>query len=205
MANEAGGVDWPHLFIPGSKRIIITLHGFGGNESEVSQLGGWLDPDATIFSPRGGKILDGAHYWYGELTPEGFRPDDIHDRATQLRSLIQAAAEHYGFNPHDALIAGFSNGAAMALALATLYPEFITQVAAFSGVYPFPELPTADLSGTKIWYSHGDADPWVPTHASEHAQSSLQALLADTTVLIRPGGHTISGEEITGAQSIFFS
>jgi phospholipase/carboxylesterase len=189
-----------HRWIPGSDQCIITLHGFGGNESEVSQLGQWLDPSASVFSPRGGKSLKGANYWYGTLTESGFDPNDIEARCHLLWEVISNAANHYSFDPKNAIFAGFSNGAAMVIALAVFYPSFVSRVAAFSGVFPFATLPDIDLSGTRVWFSHGDADPWVSKESSEAAIQALLALSAETRILVRPGGHTIAQEEILGAQ-----
>jgi phospholipase/carboxylesterase len=190
----------PHLWIPGSDQCIITLHGFGGNESEVSHLGQWLDPSASVFSPRGGKFLKGANYWYGTLTESGFEPDDIEARCHVLWEVISQAANHYSFDPKTAIFAGFSNGAAMAMALAVYYPSWVSRVAAFSGVFPFATLPDVNLSGTKVWFSHGDADPWVSQESSEAAIQALVALSAETQTLVRAGGHSITQEEILGAQ-----
>jgi phospholipase/carboxylesterase len=197
--------DWPHLFVPGSQQTIITLHGFGGNESEVSALASWLDPNATVLSPRGQKTLDGAHYWYGQLGDSGFAPDDIEHRASELHRFLGHAAVHYGFDLDTSVIAGFSNGAAMALALAIYFPETIHTVAAFSGTLPFSAPPEADLSGTTLWFSHGDADPWVSKEASEWATKTLTTLGPRLETLIRPGAHTISEEEIVQARKFLFS
>ncbi len=196
---------WVHLFVPGSKRTIITLHGFGGNESEVSAVASWLDPEASVLSPRAQKVLDGAHYWYGQLGATGFAPLDIQERALQLRNFLEHAADHYGFDLTTSVIAGFSNGAAMALALAVYFPTQVRSVAAFSGTFPFTQVPDVDLSGTTLWFSHGDADPWVSAQASQWATSSLGALNANLRTLVRPGGHTIAEEEIEAARAFLFS
>jgi phospholipase/carboxylesterase len=191
--------SWPHLYLPGDHPPIITLHGFGGNETEVSALGAWLKPGASVLSPRGEKNLDGAHYWYGTLGATGFAPDDLAARTATLMDFLRQASSHYGFGLSKAVIAGFSNGAAMALALATEYPDEITAIAAFSGTYPYQAHPGADLSGTTVWFSHGDADPWVSQDASRFATQCLEAQSANLSSFVRPGGHTITPDEISGA------
>jgi len=205
MTQSSLAPSWPHLFIAGSGLTVITLHGFGGNESEVSALGRWLDPSATLVSPRGPKTLEGAHYWYGTLGATGFIPDDTKTRASALRDFLIEAGNHYGFDIRSSIIAGFSNGAAMALALAVYFPQDVLRVAAFSGTLPFEQEPEGDLTETKIWYSHGDNDPWVSQEASRFAAQSLRSMGAEVQSLERPGGHTISEEEIRGAQNYFLN
>jgi len=194
---------WPHLFREGTGPAIITLHGYGGNEVEVSGLATWLAPHRPVFSPRGLVVEHDTHRWYGQFTGSGFDPVDITIRAEELMGLVREAASHYGFDLRDALVAGFSNGAAMATALTFLYPAEIRQVAAFSGVLPFSSRPQADLSGVVVWTSHGDADPWVSTEEGTRVVSALEGAGAHVGHLTRPGGHGITEEEISGAQEFF--
>jgi len=196
---------WPHLFRPGSEPAIITLHGFGGNENEASAIATWLPSASLVLSPRGPKHQDGADYWYGALDENGFNPVDLEEQAHALMDFLEQAALHYRFNLHDAVLTGFSNGAAMALGMAALFPDRIHSVAAFSGTMPFREPPSGDLSQTSIWFSHGDRDGWVPPVASDFATETLTSLGARLGFLTRSGGHEITPEEIEGARNFLLN
>jgi len=196
--------QWPHLYRPGSGPVIVTLHGYGGNELEVSGLADWLDGSRPVLSPRGRIDEQGTYRWYGRFTGEQFDPVDIHERAEELMVFLRHSADRYGFTLADALISGFSNGGAMAAALGVLYPAEIRQIAVFSGVLPFHTLPNPDLTGTKVWSSHGNADMWVSDEAGEHVVTSFRLLGATVGSLVRPGGHGITDEEIQGARDFLF-
>ena len=183
--------------------MIVTLHGYGGNEVEVSGLADWLDPSRPVLSPRGTINEQGTYRWYGKFTGKQFDPVDIHERADHLMGFLRHSADHYGFTMTDALISGFSNGGAMAAALAVLYPEEIRQVAVFSGVFPFHTLPTTHLSGVRVWSSHGDTDMWVSEEAGQHLVASLESLGATVGSMVRPGGHGITDDEVVGAKTYF--
>jgi phospholipase/carboxylesterase len=193
--------QWPHLYRVGTGPVIVTLHGYGGNEVEVSGLADWLDATRPVLSPRGRVTEQGTVRWYGKFTGQAFDPVDIHERADELMIFLRHSANQNGFTLSDALISGFSNGAAMAVALGVLYPTEIRQVAAFSGVLPFHTLPDADLSDSTVWSSHGDADMWVSEEAGQHLVSSLTSLGATVGSLVRPGGHGITDEEVGGART----
>jgi len=191
---------WPHLYRDGSGPVIITLHGYGGNEVEVSGLGDWLDASRPVLSPRGRIDEQGAYRWYGRFTGQQFDPVDIQERADELMVFLRESANHYTFNLAEALVSGFSNGGAMAAALGVLYPAEIRQVAVFSGVFPFHALPDTDLTGTRVWSSHGNTDMWVSEEAGRHLVSSLESLGATVGSLVRPGGHGITDDEVIGAK-----
>lgn len=200
-----GLASWPHLFRPGVGQLIVTLHGYGGNEVEVSELASWLHPGAPVLSPRGTVIENDTHRWYGRFTGSSFEPVDIVQRAADLMGFLREASHHYDVDLSTALVSGFSNGAAMAIALGVLYPEEVTRVAAFSGVFPFTDMPGADLSGLMLWTSHGDSDPWVSGVAGRQVVETCTALGATVESLVRPGGHTITAEEVAGAREFFGS
>jgi phospholipase/carboxylesterase len=203
MTGADGQPSWPHLFRPGVGELIVTLHGYGGNEVEVSELAHWLHPGAPVLSPRGTVVEAGTHRWYGRFTGSSFEPVDIVERAGDLIGFLRKASHHYDLDLSTALVSGFSNGAAMALALGVLYPGEITQVAAFSGVFPFQATPEVDLHGLKVCTSHGDSDPWVSGAAGRQVVESVSALGATVGSLVRPGGHGITEEEVAGARSFF--
>jgi len=201
--NSPDEPAWPHVYRPGTGPTIITLHGYGGNEAEVSGLATWLHPDATVLSPRGQLVEGDTLRWYGRFTGQQFDPVDIEDRAAELMAFLRDAAARYSFALQDALVAGFSNGGAMAAALGVLYPDEITRVVVFSGVLPFDSLPPTDLSSTSVWSSRGDSDMWVSEEAGRHLTESLSSRGARVGSLVRPGGHGITEEEIQGAQEFF--
>jgi phospholipase/carboxylesterase len=196
--------QWPHLYRPGSGPVIVTLHGYGGNEVESSGLAEWLDATRPVLSPRGTVNEQGTFRWYGRFTGQQFDPVDIHERAEKLMAFLRHSANFYGFTLSDALVSGFSNGAAMSVALGVLYPAEIRQVAAFSGVLPFAHLPDSNLTGVRVWSSHGNTDMWVSEEAGKHLVSSLKSLGATVGQLVRPGGHGITDEEIQGARKFLF-
>lgn len=203
MSDHTTALSWPHVYREGSGPVIVTLHGYGGNETEVSGLADWFDSTRPVLSPRGTIVEEGIFRWYGRFTGAQFDPVDIEARAEDLMGFLRQAAKVYGFSLDEALVSGFSNGAAMALALAALFPTEVRQVAAFSGVFPFDTPPATDMSGVSVWSSHGDTDMWVSGEAGRRVVESCERLGATVGSLVRPGGHGITAEEVTAAKEFF--
>ena len=53
--------DFIYRFIPGNgERTLLLLHGTGGNETDLLPLGFAIAPDASLLSPRGKVLENGA-------------------------------------------------------------------------------------------------------------------------------------------------
>src|ERR671926_467338 len=99
---EAGGTsDAPTL---------LLLHGTGGGENSLVQIGKQLAPNAGILSPRGKVLENGMPRFFRRLAEGVFDHEDLVARTHELADFIEAAAEEYGFDPSKVVAAGYSNG-----------------------------------------------------------------------------------------------
>lgn len=193
---------WPHTFTPGEGELFVTLHGTGGNESEITALASALDPGAAVLSPRGRVTEQGMNRWFRRLGEGIFDVDDVIARAAELAGFIGAARSAYGLEGRAITALGFSNGANIALAVAQLHPGVFSRVIAFSGMYPFGDrVLEADLAGAEVLMLGGDADPMAPLDRVRVAVSELTRKGADVELALRPGGHGITPSDLENARS----
>jgi len=194
--------SWPHLFAPAEGELFVTLHGTGGNESEITALATALDPAAAVLSPRGRVTEQGMNRWFRRLGEGNFDVDDVIARAAELVGFIAAAQKVYGLEGRRITAVGFSNGANIALAVAQLHPGVFQRVVAFSGMYPFGErVVEAELTGTEVIMLSGDADPMAPLARVQVAVSELTRKGADIELALRPGGHGLAPADLESARS----
>lgn len=194
---------WPHLFLEGSPTgpVVLTLHGTGGNEQEITQLGKVLLPGQPILSPRGQVQEQGMNRWFRRMGEGVFDVDDVIARAGDLAGFIGWAREHYALGDRPIVAVGFSNGANIASATALLHPDELTIVLAFSGMYPFGDRdPLPHLAEVSLFLANGDHDPMAPLMSVTRLESVATAHGAEVTRSIRPGGHGITAEEVERAQ-----
>lgn len=193
--------DWPHLFAPGSGPVLLMLHGTGSNEHEIARLAAALDPSAAVLAPRGQVSENGANRWFRRLSEGVFDVADVAARADSLAGFLRWAIDHYGLESRRLIAVGFSNGANIALALATRHPGLISQTIAFSGMYPFGTLDLEkNLAGSKFTLLNGENDPMAPAASVELLVAKLTNSEADVRLEWRAGGHGITPGDLANAQ-----
>jgi phospholipase/carboxylesterase len=194
---------WPHLFQPGEAGapVVLTLHGTGGNEREITALAPHLDARAGVLSPRGRVNEAGANRWFRRLREGVFDVDDVIVRAGELAAFITAAREAYALTDAPLTAVGFSNGANIALATALLHPHVLTRVVALSGMYPFGDRdPIGDLTGVEVLLLNGTADAMAPAASVDVLERTASAHGASVTRHTRPGSHGIDQGELVAAR-----
>ncbi|MGD8201060.1 alpha/beta hydrolase [Ornithinimicrobium sp. W1679] len=197
--------DWPHLFVPGEDDapVLLTLHGTGSNEQEISALAPELDPRAGVLAPRGLVREHGMPRWFRRMGEGVFDVDDVVLRAGELAGFVTAAREHYGLGDRPLVAVGFSNGANIALATAMLHPDVVDRVVAFSGMYPFADRDEAadkDLHGVRVTTLNGRADPMAPLGSVTRLVEVLRDRGADVEQHLREGGHGISPQDLAAGR-----
>ncbi|TDW29860.1 alpha/beta hydrolase [Cryobacterium psychrophilum] len=192
--------EWPYLYREGVGTVLLMLHGTGGNEQEIAELGQQLDPDAAVLAPRGRVRENGSNRWFRRLEEGIFDVDDVVQRAGELAELVESAQREYGLQNRPLVAVGFSNGANIALATMMLHPTTITRVVAFSGMYPFADRDApAQISETDALMLNGSADPLAPASSVDRLESELLRHGASVTRFTRTGGHGITPEEVAEA------
>jgi glyoxalase family protein len=178
---------------------LLLLHGTGGNEHDLLDLGRTLFPGAALLSPRGRVLEQGMPRFFRRLAEGVFDLDDLRNRTHELADFVAAAAAHYGFDPRRVVAAGYSNGANIAASLLLLRPETLAGAALFHAMVPLePEAPPA-IAGVPVFLGAGRADPLVPVVQTERLAALLRAAGARLTIHWEPGGHGLNPAEIRAA------
>lgn len=98
----------------------------------------------------------------------------------ELVAFVRRVQQHYGISGEQTAIAGFSQGARMALEASRLHGDLAGRVLAFSGLYP--EKPASLPETTMIHLFHGGNDLLLPLKEVEAMMQHLGAIQADATV-----------------------
>jgi polyhydroxybutyrate depolymerase len=142
---------------PAGRPLVLNLHGFTSNlvqqaaYSRVPQLG--ADRGYVVVTPQGTGLVP---RWSFPRLPG---PDD----AGFLRSVVDEIAATRSIDPRRIYATGISNGAAMTMALADLWPGYFAAVAPVAGVNAIPARPVA---GLPVCAFHGRDDRIVPYRGS---------------------------------------
>ena len=199
--------SYHYLFEPATTPAappLLLLHGTGGNERDLLQLGRRLSPGSALLSPRGDVSEGGALRFFARLAEGVFDPAEVTQRTHALADFIAAAGAQYGFKPLDLIAVGFSNGANIAATLLQLRPELLGGAVLLR---PMKVLDRAaaprSLAGKRVLIASGQQDPIVPLDDSERLAALLRSGGAEVTVKIHPASHGLTPADIAAAEAWF--
>lgn len=198
--NDLGFI---HRFEPGkSDRTLLLLHGTGGNENDLFDLGQAIDPDAAVLSPRGKVLENGAPRFFRRLAEGVFDEVDVVRRAKELAEFVDIASEHYRFDANRIVAVGYSNGANIAAAMLLLGVATFTGAILFRAMVPLTQLDTIpDLKGVRILLNAGKYDPIAQPPIVGTLAGLLRRGGADVTVEIQPSGHELTAQDLAVARA----
>ena len=197
-------MDFIHKFIPSSgpqsHRVLLLLHGTGGNEDDLVPLGRDLDPSAALLSLRGNVLENGMPRFFRRLAEGVFDEEDVVRRANELADFISAAAAKYDFDPVMLTAVGYSNGANIAAAVLLLRPRVIKTAVLLRAMVPLKPATEPDLSGTRALICSGTRDPIIPVDNPERLAAMLRRAGAQVTLRFEDASHQLAFDEIAVAK-----
>jgi phospholipase/carboxylesterase len=198
-------MDFIHRFVPAedssSRRVLLLLHGTGGNENDMVPLGHDLDPSAAILSLRGNVLENGMPRFFRRLAEGVFDEEDVVRRANELADFIPVAAAKYEFDPATLTAVGYSNGANIAAAVLLLRPGVIKSAILLRAMVPLTPVVTPDLAGTRAIICSGTRDPIIPVDNVERLAARLRKAGAEVTHRFEEAGHQLIFDEIAAAKN----
>lgn len=189
-----------HRFIPspsGNKsEVLLLLHGTGGNENDLVDLGRGISADANILSPRGKVLENGAPRFFRRLAEGVFDMEDVRFRAGELAAFVDYALGEYGLTGARVIAIGYSNGANIAVATMLLHPGSIRAAALLRAMVVLePETPPA-LAGAHVFISAGIMDPIVPASHVERLADIFREAGASVEVKRQQASHSLVHSDI---------
>jgi phospholipase/carboxylesterase len=187
--------DFIHRFVPaqsaGEPRVLLLLHGTGGDETDLLPLAGQLIPGAAVLSPRGKVSENGMPRFFRRFAEGVFDEEDVIRRANELADFVIAAAAKYGFNHENVIGLGYSNGANIAAAMMLLRPEILNAAVLLRAMVTVSHPPSAQLGGKRVLLSAGELDPIIPVDNVRQLAAVLRNAGADVTLEIHEASHAL--------------
>lgn len=191
---------------------VIWLHGLGADGHDFEPIVPYLGLPATtavrfifphaLMRPvtiNGGVVM---RAWYDIIeisTSKGQDEAGINHSARKVHELIDFEISR-GIPASRIILAGFSQGGAMALHVGLRYPRKLAGIMALSAYLMFPDRLQSESStanaGTPVFIGHGTQDPVVPFSLGQAAHSLLQAGQRSIEWHSYPIPHSVSQPEI---------
>ena len=194
VLNEDGWVVrvQPALSSPPAS-LVIFLHGWTGDENSMGVFAGGLQ-SSWCFFPRGPVKLTEGYAWVNNPSIPSARLTDFWPVAQVLFDEITRCIRTYALDNLPVYQVGFSQGAAMALALAIRFPLF-QRTAVLSGFLPAGAdqiLQNNPISGRDILIAHGRLDDVVPVDLARKTYQILDSAGAEVDYCEEDVGHKLS-------------
>lgn len=168
-------------------QLFVLLHGVGGCPDNLEPFGLALRqafPGSVVLIPEGFQAFDGGgsgRQWFSVRgVSEENRPERVAQALPALNDYIRAAQRRFKIKAGHTALAGFSQGAIMALEAVQADEHLAGRVMAFSGRYA--SMPNKAPQYTTIHLLHGADDSVMPVNHAMAAQHRLAQLQGDSTI-----------------------
>ena len=185
--------------------LLVLLHGVGSNEQDLFALCSQLPERYYVLSLRAPhRMGPGAFAWFDySIEPSGARTIDeaqeLQSRAL-LAQTLSSASEQLGIPPERVVVAGFSQGGAMALGLLLTQPTLLRAAIVWHGRLLDQSLaalaPADAFRGRALWVSHGLHDGVIPIAHAHAIAHHVAALPLAYTYREFPSEHEIRPSEL---------
>ncbi len=203
--NKKNMLGFTHHYIPPMQAgqhgpTLLLLHGTGGDENDLLDLGRILDPNVGLLSPQGKVLENGMSRFFRRLAEGVFDVPDLIQRTHELADFVEVASTTYGFDAKRVIAVGFSNGANIAASMLLLRPSTLASAILLHPMVPFVPDELPKLTGKQVFIGAGRRDPIVPMQNTEQLVQLLQQAGATVKAYWHNGGHTITHEEVREAK-----
>ena len=171
------------------KHLVIFLHGYGANGENLLTLSGELEnsiKDAHFISPNAIQPWEGGfpncYQWFSlgnglsKMNPQELSKI-VQDANDVLWNFIEEQLKRFNLEAENLILAGFSQGAMMAMYQGLTNTRKLKGIIAFSGRLILPEdIGKATKQKPEICLIHGTADSVVPFSHFLEAEKTLKKL-----------------------------
>jgi phospholipase/carboxylesterase len=197
---------------PSPTAAVIWMHGLGADghdfEPIVPELGLPARPAIRFVFPHAPMrpvTINQGHVmraWYDIRALAGVRREDeagVRQSAQQVEALIDRERRR-GIVPGRLVLAGFSQGGAIALQVGLRHPERLAGILALSCYVPLAATLATEASPANrdvpIFWAHGVHDPMIPLAMAEQGRGQVAALGYAIEWHQYPMPHSVCAEEI---------
>lgn len=188
--------------------LVVFLHGYGSNGDDLISIGQeWAPylPNTAFVSPNAPDVCEifaQGYQWFSirAIDPDAFEREKQAEKALPvLNDFLDAQLEKWGVSENRLIVAGFSQGAMMAMYAMPRRKQACAGVIGYSGMLIEAEaLKAPEMVKMPILAIHGDRDEVVPPRSLSVIDEGFNAAGYNVETVMRPGlGHGIDGFGLT--------
>ncbi len=180
--------------------VLVLVHGRGGSGEDMMTLGREISPPDLQVARLAPQAASGTWYPQRFLAPLAQNEPYLTSALGVLAEVVSELVAR-GISRERVVLAGFSQGACLALEFAARHPHRYGGVIGLSGALIGPPGTVRDvvgaLHGTPVFLGCSDVDDHIPLDAVKHSSEFFRKIHADVLERIYPGmPHTVNADEM---------
>lgn len=185
-----------------ARRLLVLLHGVGGDEAQLAPLGAGVAAATWVVLPRAQRSIGGAGLgWFREAFGGDGRQIVVEEAQESRRKMIEFLAQlqaRFEVPSARTVLAGFSQGGMLAASVALTAPARVAGFALCGGRI-LPEIqaqlaPRSQLESLDALVLHGRDDEILPPRWAERADATLNRLGVPHETRVYPAEHALTLE-----------
>lgn len=184
---------------PAGAPLLVLLHGTGGGENDLLELGRLVLPAAHLISPRGDVDENGAARFFRRTSMGVYDIADLGRATSKLGAFI--AEWRQETRPAWVGALGYSNGANVLASVLFARPDIVDRAVLMHPLIPFAPPAQPGLAGKPVLITAGRRDPIAPIGRSEELAGYFEAQGSVVDLVAHSGGHELRPEEVSAAQA----
>jgi thioredoxin len=194
---------------PEAERVLLLIHGYGADERDLGGLLSYLDPDGHFLTvlPRGPVAAPPGFAWYdiGSVSGGGGADATFVDSLHELDDLFDSVCAEHGKPRAEAVVGGFSQGGALALALGLQRTDRARPAAVLAMSTYLPEVDGVDYDwpaakDEPVLVQHGTEDPLIAVDRGRSLARTLEGHGVPVVYGEYPMGHQVALESVQQAK-----
>lgn len=186
-----------HIYLKGNNDYtLLLLHGTGGDENDLLEIGKIIDSDANILSVRGNVLENNMPRFFRRLKEGVFDLEDLERRTYELNDFINQASSKYGFDRSKVVAVGYSNGANIAGSMLFHLENSLHSAILLRPMVPRRDITLPSLKGTKVFIAAGEFDSICPKEESTDLANLLKAYEAEVRLELINSSHRLTYNEL---------
>lgn len=200
-----------------ARATVVVLHGLGADGTDFLPVADEVDLSAAgpvrwVFprAPMRPVTINGGHRmraWYDILGADLVRREDeagLRETIASVHALLDREVEQHGVPAERIVLAGFSQGCAIALGAGLRYPHRLAGLAGLSGYLPLAAVTAAERhpanAATPVFLAHGVSDNVVPHARGTAGRDQLLGLQQPVEWHEYPMAHSVCIDEVQALQ-----
>lgn len=192
---------YTYSFHPGTDgRTFVLLHGVGGDEHAMDQIGELLAPNSNWLSPKGTVTVDGHARYFTRQPDASFDPAKVTEQTAAMAEFIKDSMATHNLEATKLIAVGYSNGANLIASLVAQHPGLIQRAILYRAMLPIAFTEQPDLSSTKLLMLNGTHDFIMDQQRVADLAKYFTDRGANLTCTELPAGHPLTADDIAISQ-----